>query len=144
MRDNMKELERFEKDLKENEEFRSRFVDYAKKESEETKLSKNEIIEKFANEHGYSFSIKEIINSKKISDEDLIKVSGGTGDEEQLKDLFQNINMNPAVAVPYEGSGPVSDIMSQIKHAGDVLYEEGKNAAYDVYSEVFDWIWNLF
>ena len=144
MRDNMKEFERFEKDLKENEEFKSRFVDYAKKVSEETKLSKNEIIEKFANEHGYSFTIKEIINNKKISDEDLIKVSGGTGEEERLKDKFKNINMNPVEAVPYEGSGPVSDIMSQIKHAGDVLYEEGKNAAYDAYSEVFDWIWNLF
>ena len=140
----MKELERFEKDLKENEEFKNTFVDYAKKMKEETKLSKNEIIAKFATEHDYNIKSSELDNNKKLSDEDLMKVSGGTGVEDQIRDKFKNINMDSVEAAPYEGSGPVSDAMSQIKHAGDVLYEEGKDAAYDAYSEVFDWIWNLF
>ena len=140
----MKELERFEKDLKENEEFKNTFVDYAKKMKEENKLSKNEIIAKFATEHGYNIEANELDNNKKLSDENLMKVSGGVGVEDQLREKFKNVNMDPVEAVPYEGSGPMSDIMSQINHMGDVLYEEGKDAAYDAYSEVFDWIWNLF
>ena len=139
----MNELERFEKDLKENEKFKNKFIDYANKmKNDNPNLSKSEIIEKFAKENDYNIKFAKN-NTEQLSDENLAKISGGTG--ESYDNLREHLSNMPSVeAVEYKGSGPVSDVMSQIKHAGDVLYDAGKDVANDVYNEIFDWIWNLF
>jgi hypothetical protein len=77
----MKELERLEKDLKENEELRKSWNDALVKGAESGAKSKNEAIAEAAQKLGYSLTVadleKALAEEQPLSEESLTQVSGG-------------------------------------------------------------------
>ena len=77
----MKELDRLEKDLKENEELRKSWKDALAKGAESGAKSKNEAIAEAAQKLGYHLTVadleKELAEEQPLSEESLAQVSGG-------------------------------------------------------------------
>ena len=81
----MKDLEKFTKDMEANENFKQELAAYAEELRKENEgISKEEIIQKYAESKGYSISLEEIRKIHKLSDEELANVSGGLMDEPDL------------------------------------------------------------
>lgn len=126
----MKDLEKFTKDMEANENFREEIAAYAEElRKENERISKEEIIQKYAESKGYSISLEEINKIHKLSDEELANVSGGLMDE---PDLHWSIPQGQ----PAPGNGfqeEVEDIPligGKIKRIGDWI---------DIFEDFFDW-----
>ena len=124
------ELEKFLKDMEENKNFKEAFLSFVEEiKKQNAEITKDEIIQKFANEKGYNIGIEVINKLHSLSDEELANISGGLIDEP-----------DPFCSVKQGQPAPQEKFGDEIRNIPVIGGKAGRTMdIIDFFKEIWDW-----
>ena len=124
------EFERFLKDMEGNENFKDEFLSFAEElKKQNSEITKDEIIQKFAQEKGYTIDVKEVEKVHELSDEELSNISGGLIDEP-----------NPHYSIPQGQPAPQRNLEEELRNIPVIGGKIGDTIdVVNFFKKIWDW-----